>query len=72
MVNAMLTAEYGAALTRETGYLSGSTAAEQVLSAEEKKAAGYDVRPRGIKTYGLKWPTDLSRWVEAWGKVKSA
>lgn len=72
VVNAMLTAEYGAALTRETGYLSGSTAAEQVLSADEKKAAGYDVRQRGIRTYGLKWPTDLSRWVEAWGKVKSA
>jgi spermidine/putrescine-binding protein len=72
VVNAMLTAEYGAALTRETGYLSGSTAAEQALSAEEKRAAGYDVRQRGIKTYGLKWPTDLNRWVEAWGKVKSA
>jgi len=72
VVNAMLAGEYGAALTRETGYLSGSVAAEKLLSAEEKKAAGYDVRERGIKTYSLKWPSDLSRWVEAWGKVKSA
>jgi spermidine/putrescine-binding protein len=72
VVNAMLSPEYGAALTRETGYLRGSTAAEALLSADEKKAAGYDIRQRGIKTYGLKWPSDLSRWVEAWGKVKSA
>lgn len=72
VVNAMLSPEYGVALTRETGYLSASTEAEKLLSADEKKAAGYDVRERGIKTYGLKWPTDLSRWVEAWGKVKSA
>lgn len=72
VVNAMLTAEYGAALTRETGYLSGSTLATNILSPEEKSAAGYDVRERGIKTYGLKWPTDLNKWVEAWAKVKSA
>jgi hypothetical protein len=25
-----------------------------------------------LKTYGLKYPPELARWVEAWGKVKSA
>lgn len=72
VVNAMLSAEFGAALTRETGYLSGSTQAEKLLSDDEKKKAGYDVRQRGIKTYGLKWPSDINKWVEAWSKVKSA
>lgn len=72
VVNAMMTAEYGAALTRETGYLSTSKLAEASLSPEERTKAGYDVRQRGIKTYGLKYPTEFARWVEAWGKVKSA
>ncbi|MFO1190239.1 MAG: extracellular solute-binding protein [Alphaproteobacteria bacterium] len=72
LVNTMLTGEYGAALSRETGYLGATTTAEALLSADEKKKYGYDVRQRGIKTYGLKYPTDLNRWVEVWNKVKSA
>lgn len=72
MVNTMLSAEYGATLSRETGYLATTTSAENLLSAEEKKKYGYDVRQRGIKTYGLKYPTDLNQWVEVWNKVKSA
>lgn len=72
VVNAFLTPEYGAALTRETGYLSVVKGAEELLTPEERKASGYDVRERGLKTYGLKFPPELARWVEAWGKVKSA
>jgi spermidine/putrescine transport system substrate-binding protein len=72
VVNAFLSPEYGAALTRETGYLSVVKGAEALLTPEERKASGYDIRERGLKTYGLKYPPELARWVEAWGKVKSA
>jgi len=71
-VNTMLSPEYGAALSRQTGYISSSLKAASILSADERKKYGYDVRQQGIKTYGLKYPTDLNRWVEVWNKVKSA
>lgn len=72
VVNAMLSGEYGAALTRESGYLSASKLAEQHLSAEERKAAGYDITDRGLKTYPYAQPKDLNYWIESWGRVKSA
>ena len=72
LVNTMLTGEYGAALSRETGYLGVTNAAESLLTAAEKKKYGYDVKQRGLKTYGLKYPAELNRWVEVWNKVKSA
>lgn len=72
VINAMLTGEYGAALTRESGYLSTSKLTEAVLSPEERRAAGYDITTRGLKTYPYAQPRDLNIWIEAWGRVKSA
>lgn len=72
VINAMLSAEYGAALTRESGYLSASKLAETVLSAEERHAAGYDITSRGLKTYPYAQPRDINIWIESWGRVKSA
>lgn len=72
LVNAFLSEDYGAAFSRETGYLSVSKVSIGRLSAEERRTLGYDVAERGIKIYSLKYPPDYPKWVEAWGKVKSA
>ncbi len=72
VVNAMLTPEYGSALTRQTGYLSVTTQAQSQFSEEDLTRYGYDVAERGIKTHGLKYPVDFPKWVEIWGAVKSA
>ena len=72
VLNALLSGEVGAAITRQLGYPSCSTLADGILSAEEKKAAGYDVVNRGYKLKPYNTPPVLTPWIEAWSRVKSA
>jgi spermidine/putrescine-binding protein len=71
-MNAILGAQYGSQLTRAVGYISASKLAESGLSAEERRAFGYGIFDGSVKHYLLKFPTNMSMWIEAWSRVKSA
>lgn len=72
VIDAFLSGEYGAALVKATRYPTTSTEAAKSLTPEEVAKFNLDIASRGIKTYPLKWPSLMDRWIEAWNTVKSA
>ncbi|TDR92911.1 ABC transporter substrate-binding protein [Enterovirga rhinocerotis] len=72
VLNAVLDPEVGAALTRLSGYPTASAKGAALLTPEERRQAGFDIKERGLKITGYRFPSDLSEWVEAWNRVKSA
>ena len=72
VINALCSADYGLALTRETEYLVPSQGTVNALSAEERRKLGYDIMERKLNLVPLAWPRSMDSWIEAWGKVKAA
>jgi spermidine/putrescine transport system substrate-binding protein len=72
VLNSMLGARYASQLTRISGYISASTLARAGLSEQEQKAYGYGIFDGSVKHYFLKFPENMSMWIEGWGRVKSA
>jgi spermidine/putrescine-binding protein len=72
-INFLLSADYGHALTKETGgILSASTIARAKFSEEERRKLGYDIMERGLNLFRLGLPERLDLWLEAWARFKSA
>ncbi len=72
VLNAILDPEIAAAITRASGYPNSSVRGAALLTEAERQEAGFDIRERGVKTAAYRFPTDLTQWVEAWNRVKSA
>jgi len=72
LVNALIGSSYASALTRACGYLSASSLATTGLTEQERRDFGYGMFDGSIRHYGLKFPTSMNLWIEAWSRVKSA
>ena len=72
VINAMLSKEYGQKLTEVTNYPSTSAEVAGLFSDADKRKLGFDIVDRGVKLYGLDWPVNMDKWVEAWNTIKTA
>ena len=72
VINAMLSTEFGKALTEATNYPSTSAKVAALFNAEEKRKLGFDISDRGLKLVGLNQPASIDKWVEAWNVIKTA
>lgn len=72
VINAMLSKEYGRKLTEVTNYPSTSSDVAALFSAADKRKLGFDIVDRGVKLYGLNFPANIDKWVEAWNTIKTA
>jgi len=72
ILDAFLSPEYGNALVKTTRYPTTSTEVAKTLTPEDATKFNLDIASRGLKTYPLKWPTQMDNWIEAWNTVKSA
>jgi spermidine/putrescine transport system substrate-binding protein len=72
VLNAMLDKSYSGALTRACGYLSTSKLAQEDFTPDERRHYGFGIFDGTIKHYPQKMPPNMSSWIEAWSKVKSA
>jgi len=71
-IDAMLAEDYASKLTAASGYLSCSTAGTAALSKEEALRLGYGILEGATAHYPLRFPPNISQWVEVWARVKSA
>jgi spermidine/putrescine transport system substrate-binding protein len=72
VINTMLGKEYASNLTKASGYMACSTLGTAELTAEERRDSGYGIMSGETKFYPFKFPDNLSEWIEAWSRVKSA
>ena len=72
LINAMLGKDYASQLTKVTGYLATTKAGSEGLSATERAALGYSIFDGKIKSVELSFPEDISNWITAFNRVKSA
>lgn len=72
ITNAMLSEEYGVALTKESSYGPMSAKALASFTEEEKKKFGLDVTDDKTVRFTANFPNDMNAWIEAWGKFKLA
>lgn len=72
VVNAMLSPEFGVAMTEATNYGSASQKAIDAFSVADQERIGLNATTRGGKLNPLKWPNDMNSWIEAWGAFKAA
>ncbi len=71
IINAMLSPEYGASLMKETNYPTTNSTVPSAFSAEDQHRFGLDVASTGQKTYPMKMPATMDRWLEVWNTVKA-
>jgi spermidine/putrescine-binding protein len=72
LVNAMLGKDYASQLTKVTGYLATTKAGSAGLSDADRTALGYAIFDGKIKSHQLVFPEDISNWITAFNRVKSA
>jgi spermidine/putrescine-binding protein len=72
VINTMLGKEYASNLTKASGYMACSTLGTAELTAQERRDSGYGITSGETKFYPFKFPDNLSEWIEAWSRVKSA
>ncbi len=72
LTNAMLSEEYGIALTRNSNYGPMSAKALATFSDDEKKRFGLDVTGPDTARFTANFPNDMNAWIEAWAGFKSA
>lgn len=71
-INALLGKDYASQLTKVTGYLATTKAGSQGLSESERASLGYSIFDGKIKSHELVFPEDISNWITAFNRVKSA
>ncbi|WJR77270.1 extracellular solute-binding protein [Bradyrhizobium sp. NP1] len=72
LVNAMLGKDYASEITKVNGYLATTTAGSEGLSEAERTTLGYAIFDGKIKSHELSFPDDISNWITAFNRVKSA
>lgn len=72
LINAMLSPQYGTMLIKETNYPTTCNAVAGAFSPEEQRKYGLDIASRGVKTYPMRLPARMDRWLEVWNTVKSS
>ena len=55
-----------------TGYLATTKAGSEGLSEAERTSLGYAIFDGKIKSHVLFFPEDISNWISAFNRVKSA
>ncbi len=72
MVNAMLSEEYGIAMTRASNYGPMNAKALASFSPDEVKTFGLDVTDPKIARFRATFPPGMNQWLEAWTAFKLA
>lgn len=72
LINALLGQAYASQLTNATGYLATTKAGSAGLSEAERTKLGYAIFDGKIKSCELAFPEDISNWITAFNRVKSA
>jgi spermidine/putrescine transport system substrate-binding protein len=72
LINAFLSKEYASQLTKVTGYLATTKTGSEGLSETERTSLGYAIFDGKIKSHELVFPEDISNWITAFNRVKSA